>query len=256
MPKKKWPEFISDQLGIAAVEGGQGPWQANGGTVDRAWFLAMCEVFSTPYPGNRVKAMEALVAAVGEVWDAKTMASTNTPSRGGGNVKGEAFAALWAGIQSGATGRAAMLLGSVEGLGEDTTAGAVVPTQEQVLRSILTRRGQRRFRAELLAAYGYRCAITGSDVIETLEAAHIASHAHGGTMTVANGLLLRTDLHTLFDLDLIALDTATWTVLLSPKLLQTESAGEFMDRQLRLPVVQEHRPDVQALDAQRERAGL
>ena len=256
LSKREWPKFISGQFGIPTIDGSQDAWLAKGGTVDRAWFLAMCEVLSVPYPGNRVSAMEALVVAVGGVWDAETMASTGTSSGGGGNVRKEAFAALWTGINSGPAGLSAMMLGRAERLGGGSIVNSDVPTQEKILQSILTRRGQRRFRSELLAAYGYRCAITGSDVIETLEAAHIASHTGGGAMAVANGLLLRADLHTLFDLDLIALDTATWAVLVSPKLLKTESAEEFMGRRLRLPAAKEHRPDVRALDAQRKRAGL
>ena len=42
---------------------------------------------------------------------------------------------------------------------------------QQVLRLIRLRQGQPLFRSELLAAYGNRCAVTGTDVLEVLEAA-------------------------------------------------------------------------------------
>lgn len=73
-------------------------------------------------------------------------------------------------------------------------------------RAIRTRRGQTRFRAALLAAYNGRCMVTGSRVQGLLEAAHITPHAEGSDYRVSNGLLLRADLHTLFDLDMLGID--------------------------------------------------
>lgn len=61
------------------------------------------------------------------------------------------------------------------------------------------RLGQGSFRAAVLDAYGARCAVTGDRVIHVLEASHIQPFAVGGPHLVRNGLLLRSDLHTLFD---------------------------------------------------------
>jgi putative restriction endonuclease len=71
----------------------------------------------------------------------------------------------------------------------------------RTLRAIVTRRGQGHFRAQLLEAYGGRCCMTGYDVEPVLEAAHIAPYMGAHTNRVDNGLLLRADVHTLFDLD-------------------------------------------------------
>ena len=80
------------------------------------------------------------------------------------------------------------------------------PTDERQLRAIQSRRGQREFRAKLLSAWKCRCAVTGSSIDGLLEAAHIVPHAEGGSYRTSNGLLLRSDIHTLFDLGLISVD--------------------------------------------------
>ena len=48
-------------------------------------------------------------------------------------------------------------------------------------------------------AYDRRCAVTGEKTLPVLEAAHIRPYAESGPHLVSNGLLLRSDLHTLFD---------------------------------------------------------
>lgn len=66
--------------------------------------------------------------------------------------------------------------------------------------------GRESFVPAPLAAYSRRCAVTGSAVAELLEAAHIIPHAEGRNYRVTNGLLLRADVHTLFDLYLLSID--------------------------------------------------
>src|SRR5690554_3884683 len=114
--------------------------------------------------------------------------------------------------------------------------------RDWVWRSIAIRRGQPAFRKALIDAYDERCAITHCDVIEALEAAHILPFADGGPATTANGLLLRADLHTLFDLHLITIDPETLTVRLHPKLHETQH-GEFEGKPLRIPKCASERPE-------------
>ena len=83
-------------------------------------------------------------------------------------------------------------------------AAPQTPDYETVRR--LSRPDQARFRAELISIYGPRCAVSGCEVEAVLDACHILSHADGGTAAASNGLLLRRDLHSLFDLGLIAVD--------------------------------------------------
>lgn len=74
---------------------------------------------------------------------------------------------------------------------------------ERVERTIKSRRGQAEFRKLLIKAYDGKCCITESSVHEILEAAHIVPHAEETDYSVTNGLLFRSDIHTLFDLHLI-----------------------------------------------------
>jgi putative restriction endonuclease len=61
------------------------------------------------------------------------------------------------------------------------------------------RLGQGSFRVLVTDAYERRCAVTAERVLPVLEAAHIRPYTAGGEHRVDNGILLRSDLHTLFD---------------------------------------------------------
>lgn len=64
---------------------------------------------------------------------------------------------------------------------------------------IRPRLGQGTFRVLVTDTYDRRCAVTGEKALPALEAAHIRAVAHGGTHRLDNGLLLRSDVHRLFD---------------------------------------------------------
>lgn len=59
--------------------------------------------------------------------------------------------------------------------------------------------GQASFRVSVTSAYEKRCSVTGERTLPALEAAHIKSYAKSGPNLATNGLLLRSDLHKLFD---------------------------------------------------------
>lgn len=61
------------------------------------------------------------------------------------------------------------------------------------------RLGQGTFRMAVTDGYGRRCAVSGERTLPILDAAHIRSYAAGGEHEVSNGMLLRTDIHKLFD---------------------------------------------------------
>lgn len=67
------------------------------------------------------------------------------------------------------------------------------------------RKGQSRFRKALITLYDSRCAFTKTKEETVLEACHIISHAKTGDNTLDNGLLLRSDIHVLFDEHLVTL---------------------------------------------------
>jgi putative restriction endonuclease len=65
------------------------------------------------------------------------------------------------------------------------------------------RLGQGAFRVLVIDAYSRRCAMTGERTLPVLESAHIKPYASSGPHSINNGLLLRSDLHKLFDLGYI-----------------------------------------------------
>lgn len=74
------------------------------------------------------------------------------------------------------------------------------------------RPGQGSFRAAMLERYGGECCITGCTVDTLLEAAHIIPYRGDQTNDVTNGLLLRVDLHRLFDAHLVTINPRSLTV--------------------------------------------
>lgn len=80
------------------------------------------------------------------------------------------------------------------------------------------RRYQSRFRINMMYWYGSRCAISGESVNQVLEAAHIVNHSESGMNDKGNALLLRSDIHKLFDAGLIAIDPNSLKVVISKKL--------------------------------------
>jgi putative restriction endonuclease len=75
--------------------------------------------------------------------------------------------------------------------------GTADPAYREVVARV--RIGQGAFRFMVTEAYGRACAITGDHTLPVLEAAHIRPYADSGPHLVSNGLLLRADLHKLFD---------------------------------------------------------
>lgn len=61
------------------------------------------------------------------------------------------------------------------------------------------RLGQGSFRLIVTDTYQRRCAVTGEKALPVIEAAHIKPVKEGGLHQISNGLLLRSDVHTLFD---------------------------------------------------------
>jgi putative restriction endonuclease len=71
---------------------------------------------------------------------------------------------------------------------------------------IAPRLGQGAFRIAVTDAYQRACAVSHGKVLPALEAAHIRPYAAGGSHEVSNGLLLRRDIHTIFDLGYVTVD--------------------------------------------------
>jgi putative restriction endonuclease len=87
------------------------------------------------------------------------------------------------------------------------------------------RLGQRSFQAVVLDAYRRRCAITGTHIPPVLQAAHILPVTAGGEHRLDNGLLLRSDVHTLFDRGYLSVDPGH-RLLVSPRLREDFGNGD------------------------------
>lgn len=94
--------------------------------------------------------------------------------------------------------------------------------REISLKSIRLRRGQQDFRRKLLERYNNTCVITNCKIVDILEAAHINPYRGNNDNHISNGLLLRADIHTLFDLDLIRINPGHYTVEIDKKLMGSE----------------------------------
>ena len=92
-------------------------------------------------------------------------------------------------------------------------------------------------------------------VADVLEAAHITPYLGPHTNHVANGLLLRADLHTLFDCGLVGVDPDSRTVVLH-KRLRGSDYGELHGRPVRWPEADGDAPSGEALRRHAERFGL
>lgn len=118
--------------------------------------------------------------------------------------------------------------------------------RQKITVSIARRQGQSQFRKSLLDAYYSKCAITNFDAEAALEAAHIIPYSETENNHPSNGLLLRADLHTLFDLNLIVIDPKTMKVHISPVLKETEYKT-IDGKEIRVPKDEMCRPNQEFL---------
>jgi hypothetical protein len=117
---------------------------------------------------------------------------------------------------------------------------------ERVLREVRLRLGQGVFREMLVAAYKGRCAVTRCDAVEALEAAHIDPYSSVASNSAANGILLRADIHTLFDRNLVAIHPDSLTLVIAPKIAKS-AYGQLRQSTLAVPESLDSRPDSDAL---------
>jgi putative restriction endonuclease len=86
------------------------------------------------------------------------------------------------------------------------------------------RLGQGAFRILVTDAYKRRCAITGERTLPVLESAHIKPYAQLGPHRISNGVLLRSDLHKLFDLGYVTI-TPDYHVEISKRIKEEYENG-------------------------------
>jgi putative restriction endonuclease len=117
-------------------------------------------------------------------------------------------------------------------------------------QSVLPRLGQGAFRVIVTDIYKRQCALTNSHVLHVLEAAHIRPYSDGGSHHPSNGVLLRQDLHTLFDRGYLTV-TPDYSVEVSRRLKEEFDNGKeyyaLNGRRILLPDAPSYRPSVEQL---------
>jgi len=108
------------------------------------------------------------------------------------------------------------------------------------------RQGQAEFRKELIEAYDGKCAITGYDIELALDAAHVRKYNGKHTNMVQNGLLLRKDLHKLFDHGVIGIRPDDLSVVLNDRAKRSKYA-ELSIIRISQPTDQRFAPDLSLL---------
>jgi len=123
-------------------------------------------------------------------------------------------------------------------------------------RLVQPRLGQATFRIAVLDAYGRACAVTGEHSLPALEAVHIRSYAAEGPHEIRNGLLLRADLHRLFDTGYVTV-TPALRLEVSGCLREDYQNGRtyypLQGKELQVPLAAGHRPEPLFLQWHNER---
>ena len=119
--------------------------------------------------------------------------------------------------------------------------------RKRIMASIIRRLGQQAFRRKLISAYAAQCAMTQCKTIWVLEAAHIIPYRGLRTNSVSNGLLLRADVRTLFDLALISIEPRKFVTKVST-LLEGSEYEALDGRRPTLPPKTALQPSAAALE--------
>ena len=119
-------------------------------------------------------------------------------------------------------------------------------TRERHLRSIALRVGQGKFRNSLIAAYSGQCAFSKTSQRDVSQAAHIYPYKGKSGNNVANGILLRSDLHLLFDLHMISVNPKNFTICVSDR-VEEEVYKSLEGKKIVVPERQNQRPSGESL---------
>lgn len=132
---------------------------------------------------------------------------------------------------------------------------SLVDARRRSVAAMVLRQGQPIFRQRLLDIYNGQCPLSGCDVEAALEAAHICPYRGPETNNVQNGLLLRCDLHVLFDRGLLAIDPSTWHAVIAASLRES-CYGDLQGTSINLPKNRRDWPSRTALNQHRREAGI
>jgi putative restriction endonuclease len=115
----------------------------------------------------------------------------------------------------------------------------------------LPRLGQGAFRMFVADSYQRQCAVSSSHILHILDAAHIRPYeTEGGTHSPTNGILLRQDIHTLFDRGYITV-TPDYHVEVSKRIKEEFNNGveyyAMHGKRINLPLLKQVQPSKESL---------
>ena len=119
--------------------------------------------------------------------------------------------------------------------------------RRKILKAIAQRQGQPSFRSGLMEAYESTCVITQCNVVDVLQAAHIVPYQGNETNKLDNGLLLRSDIHDLFDKHFISIEPNDLYIFVNSTLKNSEYF-QYHGKKMLLPTSQIKRPSIKALE--------
>jgi putative restriction endonuclease len=117
--------------------------------------------------------------------------------------------------------------------------------------TLLPRIGQGSFRLMVTDTYERRCAVTNERTLPVLEAAHIKPYSEGGQHVVSNGILLRSDIHTLFDEGYVTINPSMQFEVSRKIKEEFENGRDYYSlqgRSIRLPANPLYHPDRRFLE--------
>ena len=118
--------------------------------------------------------------------------------------------------------------------------------RERAWQQVTQRRGQSKFRSMLLDAYDGRCGVTRINEAIVLEAAHIEPYSGAASNVAENGLLLKSDIHKLFDRGVLVIQPDL-TTMIAPS-LQNGPFAIHDGQRIRVPEREAYRPNPRLLE--------
>jgi hypothetical protein len=115
------------------------------------------------------------------------------------------------------------------------------------------RKGQSKFRENVLKAYDYQCAITGEKCLDVVESAHLIPFINEKSNEVSNGIPLRVDFHRLFDKGFLAIDE-NYKIKMSGKIV-SEYYRSYHGKTIHLPLNKKDYPSLKSIEFRKEMFG-
>ena len=196
--------------------------QASWGNIDSAMFASIYREYVKRHPVGVHENIDDLFVTLMRLMEGKTPSSE----------LGQELLKIWEYLQ--------------QAKEQDFNPDDIKDERQKRKRAVVNRPGQKKFKHQLMKAYGGCCSITGCSVESVLNAAHIIPYLGTKTDHPSNGLLLRVDIHKLFDIHYLSINPKTNRVEMADVLKNTVY-WELRGQLLRMPKSKIERPNYNAL---------